>query len=101
MVVQITRSFPPGSQVPSTLCPGVTGFHQLYYVSVSRRSLCRVLKLYHPFPNQQAHTTGALLTIDHPNEYIVRLTSLPPFSVICPGAIRPWTVLLCYADCVR
>ena len=25
----ITRVFPPVSQVPSALCPGVTGFHRL------------------------------------------------------------------------
>jgi hypothetical protein len=27
--------------------------------------LCWVLKLYHPFLNQQAHTTSVLLTIAH------------------------------------
>ena len=35
----ITRVFPPVSQVPSALCPGMTGFHQLYsYGSVRRCS---------------------------------------------------------------
>jgi hypothetical protein len=39
MVVQITRAFPPVTQVRSTLCPGVTDFHLLYfYVSVRRCS---------------------------------------------------------------
>jgi hypothetical protein len=27
MIDSITRCFPPVSQVPSALCPGVTGFH--------------------------------------------------------------------------
>jgi hypothetical protein len=61
-----------------------------------------MLNLQRPFLtlNQEALTTGVLLTIDHPIEYIVKLTSLPPFPVICPGAIRSWIVLLCYAGCV-
>ncbi len=42
MVVQITRSFLPVTQVPSTLCPGVTGFHLLYF-SVSVRQCSPVL----------------------------------------------------------
>ena len=34
-----------------------------------------MLNVYHPILalNQEAHTTGVLLTIDHPIEYIVRL----------------------------
>jgi hypothetical protein len=61
-----------------------------------------MLNLQHPFPtlNQEANTTGVLLTIDSPLEYIVGLTYLPPFPVICPGTIRSWAVLLCYAGCV-
>ena len=38
--------------------------------------------------NQEANTTGILLTIDNPIEYIVTLTSVPPFPVICPDTIR-------------
>jgi hypothetical protein len=63
--------------------------------------LCWALNVYHPFLNQEANTTGALLLIDSPVEYTVRLTSLPPFPATCPGAIRSWTALLCYAGCVR
>ena len=64
--------------------------------------LCWMLNLYHPFLtlNQEANTTGALLSIDSPVEYTVRLTSLPPFPATCPGALRSWIVLLCYAGCV-
>jgi hypothetical protein len=50
--------------------------------------------------NQEANTIGVLLSIDSPVEYTVRLTHLPPFPATCPGAIRSWTVLLCYAECV-
>jgi hypothetical protein len=63
-------------------------FYHLYSVSVGHRSLCWVLQLYQPFPNQKANTTEVLLTIESPVEYIVRLTSVPPFPVICPGTIR-------------
>jgi hypothetical protein len=42
MDVQITRSFPPVTQVPSTLGPGVIGFHLLYF-SVSVRQCSPVL----------------------------------------------------------
>jgi hypothetical protein len=91
MVVQITRSFPPVSQVPSTLCPAVTGFHQPYsYVSVRQCSPVLDTQLV-PFVltlNQEAITTGMLLTIDNPIQYIVRLTSVPPFPVISPDTIR-------------
>ena len=64
-------------------------------------SLCWVLNVYHPFLNQEANTTGALLSIDSPVEYTVRLTYLPPFPATYPGAIRSWTALLGYAGCVR
>jgi hypothetical protein len=61
-----------------------------------------MLNLQHPFLtlDQEANTTGVLLTIDTPVEYILRLTSVPPFPASCPGAIRSWTALLCYAGCV-
>jgi len=42
MVVQITTAFPSVPQVPSALCPGVTGPH-LLYCSVSRRKCSLVL----------------------------------------------------------
>ena len=38
--------------------------------------------------NQEANTTGALLSIESPVEYTLRLTYLPPFPAICPGTIR-------------
>jgi hypothetical protein len=50
--------------------------------------LCRVLNVYQPLLNQEVNTTGVLLTIDSPIQYIVRLTSLPPFPAICPDTIR-------------
>jgi hypothetical protein len=50
--------------------------------------LCWVLNVYHPFLNQVANTTGIVLTIDHPIQYIVKLTSVPPFPATCPGTFR-------------
>ena len=89
MVIQITRALPPVPQVPSSLCPGVTGFHQLHsYVSVRRCSPVLDAQLVAFVLNQEANTTGILLTIDNPIEYIVTLTSVPPFPVICPDTIR-------------
>ena len=83
------RAFPPVSQVQSTLYQGVIGFHQLYfYVPVKRRSPVLDAQLVMFVLNQEANTTGILLTIDTPIQYIVRLISLPPFPVICPGTIR-------------
>ena len=105
MVVQITRAFPPISQVQSTLCPAVTGFSPALFLCVSQAvfSCAGCSTGARPFLmlNQEAHTAGVLLTIDNPIEYILRLTSVPPFPASCPGAIRSWTALLCYAGCVR
>jgi hypothetical protein len=92
MLVQITRSFPPVPQVPSTLCPAVTGFPPALFLCVSQAvfSCAGCSTGTHPFLmlNQEAHTAGVLLTIAHPVEHIVTLTSVPPFPIICPGVIR-------------
>ena len=53
-------------------------------------SLCWVLNLYHPFLNQEANTTGVLLTIESPVECIVTLTCLPPF----PSPIQALSVVI-------
>lgn len=92
MIDSITRVFPPVSQMQSASCPSVTGFHPLS-TPMGQSSgvlLCWMLNLYHPFLtlNQEANMTGVLLTIDSPIQYIVRLTSLPPFPAICPDTIR-------------
>ena len=92
MVVQITRAFPPISQVQSTLCPAATGFSPALFLCVSQAvfSCAGCSTGTHPFLklNQEANTTGALLMIESPVEYTVRLTSVPPFPATCPGAIR-------------
>ena len=125
MFVDAIRLFPPSYQALAACgkhgCPDHEGFSAcfpsairfvsrrdrfspalLLWVSQAVFSLCWVLNVYHPFLtlNQEANTTGVLLTIDNPVECIVRLTYLPPFPATCPGTIRSWTVLLCYAGCV-
>ena len=84
MVVQITTVFPSIPHMQSASCPGVvTGLHILYcHVSVT---LCWLLA---SGPDQEAHTTGVLLTIGNTIEYILRLTYVPPFPASCPGPIR-------------
>jgi hypothetical protein len=75
--------------VQSALYQGVIGFHQpYYYVSIKRRSPVLNAQLVTFVLNQEANTTGILLTIDNPIQYIVRLTYLPSFPVICPDTIR-------------
>jgi hypothetical protein len=98
----ITRVFPPVSHVSSALCPGVTGFHQLSsYGSVRRCSPVQDAQRVSFVPESGSQHDWPLLSIDSPAEYTVRFTSLPPFPATCPGAIRSWTTLLCYAGCVR
>jgi hypothetical protein len=73
------------------LCPGVTGFHLLYFsVSVRRCSPVLDAQLVPSVPelNLEARTTGVLLTIDNLVACYVMLTSLPPFPAACPGTIR-------------
>ena len=75
------RAFPPVSQVQSTLYQGVIGFHQLYfYVPVKRRSPVLDAQLVPFVLNQEANTTGILLTIDNPIEYIREAHLFAAFS---------------------
>jgi hypothetical protein len=113
-------AFLPGSRSlrENRGCPDHEGFSACFPCAirlVSRRDLfsralllcvsqavfpCAANYLVPSILNQEAKTSHVLLTIDNPIQYIVRLTSLPPFPVICPDTIRCETVLLCYAGCV-
>jgi hypothetical protein len=78
MVVQITTAFPSVPQVQSALCPGVTGITCSTAVCQGGGvALCWFLNLHHPFLNQEANTTGVLLTIDGTIVCVLRHTGFP------------------------
>ena len=102
MRISITRVFPSVSQVPSVLCPGVNGFHQLYSLgSVRRCSPVLSTQRVPTVPKIRKPTRlSALLSIDSPVEYTVRLTFCAawlPFRK--PGASRVCSTLLWYTCC--
>jgi hypothetical protein len=107
MFADAVRLFPPSYKVLAAWFPSAIHF-------VSRRdrfspALLRVSQAPFPVLGTQPVTfvpeSGSkhdcvFITIGSTVDGIVRLTCLPPFPATCPGTLRSWTALLCYAGCV-